>query len=192
MFFVAHDQVPNNRLKDVSYGRIVVGYRPQKEEPHRTRLTAGRVLIDYAGYVRTPTADITTAKIIINSTISTSGARYMCCDIKNFDLGTTLIRYEYIKYLLIYYQMISSRNITSVTLYTPVIYTMKFEKECTGSHRQESLPISNWSEDRNPGGMHHASTHEAYGSTNGDLSYFHWWLMSLGSNILEKNTQNTF
>ena len=78
------------------------------------------------------------------------------------------------------------------TMNTTGIYTVKYEKECTVSHSQESLPISNWSEDRNPGGMHHASTHEAYGSTNGDLSYFHWWLMSLGSNISEKNTQNTF
>ena len=41
MFFIAQDQVPRDRLKDVTYGRIVVDYRPKKEEPHRTRLTVG-------------------------------------------------------------------------------------------------------------------------------------------------------
>ena len=33
-FFIEKDQVPRDQLKDISYGRIVVDYRPQKEEPH--------------------------------------------------------------------------------------------------------------------------------------------------------------
>ena len=93
MLFIAHDQVPKYRLKDVSYGRIIVNYIPHKEEPHRTRLTVGGGggLIDCAGYVSTPTAYITTEKLIIKSNISTLGARYMCCDIKNLYLVTPLI-----------------------------------------------------------------------------------------------------
>ena len=91
MLFVAHDWVPKDRLKDVSYGRIVVNYIPQKEEPHRTILNVGSNLIDYVVDVSTPTADINTANLVINGTISTPGARYMCCDIKNFYLGTPLI-----------------------------------------------------------------------------------------------------
>ena len=82
MLFIALDQVPRDQFKDVSYGRIIVDYKPQKEEPHRTRLTVGVNLIDYAGYVSTPTEDITTAKLIINSTIYTARARYICCEIK--------------------------------------------------------------------------------------------------------------
>ena len=35
MFFVAHYQVTRDQLKDVIYGRMVVDYIPQKEEPHR-------------------------------------------------------------------------------------------------------------------------------------------------------------
>ena len=50
-----------------------------------------------AGYVIIPTADITTAKLVINSTISKPGARYMCCDIKTFYLVTPLLVYDYIK-----------------------------------------------------------------------------------------------
>ena len=68
-FFVAKYKVPRDRIKDVAYGRIVVDYQPQKEEPHRIRLTVGVNLICCSGYVRTPTADITTAKLITNSTI---------------------------------------------------------------------------------------------------------------------------
>ena len=65
-----------------SYERIVVDYRPQKEEPHRKKLTVGGNLINYTGDIITPTAEITTANSIVNSTISTPVARYMCCNIK--------------------------------------------------------------------------------------------------------------
>ena len=60
-------------------------------------MTAGGNLIDYPFELTTKTADITTAKILWNSVISTEGARYMCVDIKNFYLGTPLDRFEYMK-----------------------------------------------------------------------------------------------
>ena len=96
-FFIPYDQIPNDRKGDVTYGRICVDYRPQKKEPERTRLTVGGNLIDFPGDVSTPTADTTTAKLIINSTISTPGAKYMYGDIKNFYLGTPMARYEYMR-----------------------------------------------------------------------------------------------
>ena len=79
-----------DRLKYVTYGRIVVDYRTQKEEPHKTQLNVGDNLIFYTGYVSTQTADITTAKLIINSTIYTPGERYMSYDIKKLLLGNTI------------------------------------------------------------------------------------------------------
>ena len=83
-FFITKYQVPRYLLKYVTYGRIVVDYIPQKEEPHILQLTVGGGgLIVFSGYFITPTEEITTAKIIINSTISTPGARYMCCDTKD-------------------------------------------------------------------------------------------------------------
>lgn len=97
IFFIPHDKVPQDRRKDVTYGRICVDYRPQKKEPNRTRLTVGGNLIDYPGDVSTPTADTTTAKLVVNSTISTPKAKYMCGDIKNFYLGTPMARYEYMR-----------------------------------------------------------------------------------------------
>ena len=56
-----------------------------------------REFISYAEDINTQTADISTSKIISNSTISTPGERYMCCDINNFYLGTPLSRYKYIE-----------------------------------------------------------------------------------------------
>jgi hypothetical protein len=55
--------------------------------------------LDYSGNVSTSTADITTFKILINSTLSTEDAATMMIDIKNDYLGTPLPRFEYIKML---------------------------------------------------------------------------------------------
>ena len=51
-------------------------------------------MINYPGYVSTPTSDTTTAKIVINSTISTPKAEYIVGDVNNFYLGTIMTRYE--------------------------------------------------------------------------------------------------
>ena len=96
-FFRKYQDIPADRRKDVTYGRVVVDYRPQKEDPNCTRLTVGGNQIKYPGNVSTPTAAITTANLAINSTISTLRAHYMCCDLGNFYLGTPLDRYEYIR-----------------------------------------------------------------------------------------------
>jgi hypothetical protein len=55
--------------------------------------------LDYSGVVATTTADITTFKILINSTLSTEDAAMMMMDIKNYYLGTPLPRFEYMKML---------------------------------------------------------------------------------------------
>jgi hypothetical protein len=56
--------------------------------------------LHYSGDVATSTADITTFKILINSTFSTEDAAVMMMDIKNYYLGTPLPRFEYMKMLL--------------------------------------------------------------------------------------------
>ena len=39
--FIRKSQIPADRLKDVTYGRIVVDYMPHKAEPNRLHLTTG-------------------------------------------------------------------------------------------------------------------------------------------------------
>jgi hypothetical protein len=56
--------------------------------------------LDYSGDVAPSTADLTTFKILINSTLSTADATMMMMDIKNYYLGTPLPRFEYMKMLL--------------------------------------------------------------------------------------------
>jgi hypothetical protein len=50
--------------------------------------------------VATSTADITTFKILLNSTPSMKDAEVMIMDITNYYLGTPLPRYEYMRMLL--------------------------------------------------------------------------------------------
>ena len=53
-------KIPRDRV--VTYARIVIDYRPQKDDPNRVRITAGGNLIEYPHELTTRTADITTAK----------------------------------------------------------------------------------------------------------------------------------
>jgi hypothetical protein len=49
--------------------------------------------LNFNGETATSTADITTFKILINSTLSTKDAKMMMMDIKNYYLGTPLPKY---------------------------------------------------------------------------------------------------
>jgi hypothetical protein len=77
--------------------KIVVDYCPQKEDPHRIRIIAGGNLIQYNGDVSTRTADLTTSKLLWNSVLSTRDAKYMCLDIKKFNLTAMLEYFEYMQ-----------------------------------------------------------------------------------------------
>jgi hypothetical protein len=74
----------------VTYGSFVVDIKDHKEEKERTRLTVGGDQIEYPGDKSTRTAGLTTAKILINSVISTLGAKFLVIDINNFYLNTPL------------------------------------------------------------------------------------------------------
>jgi hypothetical protein len=97
-FFIKLTNVPKD-IK-ITYGKIVCDYKPHKKEKERVRLTVGGDILDYSSDVATSTADITTFKILINSTLSTEDAAMMMMDIKNYYLGTPLPRFEYMKMML--------------------------------------------------------------------------------------------
>jgi hypothetical protein len=94
-FLIPKSNLPNDHK--VTYGRIVASIQPQKKETHRTRLTVIGDCLDYPGAVSTPTAKLTTAKCVLNRTISTPNARFMVVNIKDFYLNTPLERYEYMR-----------------------------------------------------------------------------------------------
>ena len=97
ILFIAKEYLPADIWKDVRYGCIVVSYCPEKSDPNRFRLTVGGNCVNYPGDCGTPTADMLTEKLLINSVISTKGAKFMSIDIKNFYLNTPMSRYEYMR-----------------------------------------------------------------------------------------------
>jgi hypothetical protein len=88
------------KYRKITYGKIVFDYKSHKKEKERVRLTVGGDRLDHSGDVATSTADITTFKILINSTLSTEDAAMMMMDIKHYYLGTPLPRFEYMKMML--------------------------------------------------------------------------------------------
>jgi hypothetical protein len=95
---IRKDKVPKARAKDVTYGLITCLVRPEKlDEPNRTRLVAGGDRVHYPGNAGTPTANLITVKIFINSIISTDGAKFMTMDIRDFYLNTPMARYRYMQ-----------------------------------------------------------------------------------------------
>jgi hypothetical protein len=54
-------------------------------------------LINHPGEVSTKTANLCTAKLLLNSVISTPAAQFMTGNLKEFYLGTPMDRYEYMQ-----------------------------------------------------------------------------------------------
>jgi hypothetical protein len=75
--------------------QLVVTKRPMKTNPRRVRVTVGGDQLDYPFNISTRTAGLTTAKILFNSVVSTSNAKFCTMDIKDFYLNTPMERYKY-------------------------------------------------------------------------------------------------
>jgi hypothetical protein len=95
ILFIAYENVPLGCI--ATYPRVVVADKPHKANPIRVRITIGGDRITYLDEVSTKTADLATAKILLNSTISTPDARWMTVDIKDFYLNTPMSKFEYMK-----------------------------------------------------------------------------------------------
>ena len=75
---------------------MVPDIRPHKPDPLRVRITVGGGNIELDYDVGTPTADLSTVKILINSTLSTPVAKWCGCDLVNMYLNTDLTTNEYL------------------------------------------------------------------------------------------------
>ena len=95
LFFINKHKMSSDCLKDMTNGRIVCNGRPQKEEVNRTRLTVDGSRINIDMDCGTPTASLLAVKLLLNSVISTPGAKFLGLDLKDFYLNTPLARPEY-------------------------------------------------------------------------------------------------
>jgi hypothetical protein len=95
--FIRQDNVPIDQRKDIMYGRVCVNYHPEKADPNCTCLTVGGNRITYPRDCGTPTVDMVTVKINLNSVVSTKGARYCTIDLKDFYLNTPMACTEFMR-----------------------------------------------------------------------------------------------
>eukprot|EP00957_Ditylum_brightwellii_P192060 14620909-Ditylum_brightwellii.AAC.1 len=72
-------------------------YCPQQANPHHIYLTVGGDHVEYPHKVSTPNANLFTSKLLINSVVSTPGAKFMTADIISLNLNMLLDKYEYMK-----------------------------------------------------------------------------------------------
>ena len=76
--------MPDDRFKDVTYGKFECSVRPLKvDKPNRTGLVMGGDRINYVGEVGNPMAEMLLVKILFNRVVSTPGAKFMAIDISN-------------------------------------------------------------------------------------------------------------
>jgi len=95
IFFVHKHEIPQDRLKDITYIKFVMSVRTEKDDPNCIRATLDGNLIHYPDDVGTPTADLLLIKNFLNSVISSDGAKFATADLSNFYLITPLKRPEY-------------------------------------------------------------------------------------------------
>lgn len=93
--FIKFHEIPKN--KRPTYAQVVSEFRPHKPDPYRIRITAGGNLIVYLDDKSQPTSDIVTAKILLNSVISTPNAKFLGLDIKNMYLHSGLPEPEFMR-----------------------------------------------------------------------------------------------
>ena len=97
MFFIKKIAVSADKWRDVTYGQIVVDYRPDKTNPCCTRLTVGGGRVKYLGDFSTPSVELTAVNPLLNIIVSTLNAKFMTIDIKYFNLNTLMARSKYMR-----------------------------------------------------------------------------------------------
>ena len=94
LFFIPIQQL----FKDckATYLHVVCTDCPKKPQPCHVCWTVGGNCVQYPGDMSTKMADITTAKILFNSVLSTPSTKFMTINLKDFYLGTPIECYKYI------------------------------------------------------------------------------------------------
>ena len=96
--FIPRSKVPSGRK--VTYPRLVASLRLHKKEQNRVQVTIGGDRLDFEGPTSTQTASLITTKCLVNSILSTRGAKFMTADIDRYYYGTPLAIFEYMRMAL--------------------------------------------------------------------------------------------
>ena len=94
IYFTSKSYILKDRLREVTYGQVVLAYEPDKLGMDRCRLTVGGDRKVCLFDVSAPTAELPRIKMLLNSVLLVPGATYFSVDISNFYLGTSMERSE--------------------------------------------------------------------------------------------------
>jgi hypothetical protein len=98
IFYLIHAEIRCTlKVRTVKYARNVINHCPQKDDPNCVWITVGRNLINYPYELTTHTANMASAKILLNSVTNTPGAKFGGANIKHMYLKTPLDQYEYMQ-----------------------------------------------------------------------------------------------
>jgi hypothetical protein len=122
--YIRHDDLPHGRK--ATYARFLANKGPHKIEKKRVRLTVGGNLIHYPDKVSTPSADLTTIKILI-------------FDLKEFYIGTPMVRKEYmcIDITSIPHSIIDQYHLLDL-VHNGFLFWSQLAAACMASHKQAS------------------------------------------------------
>ncbi len=76
----------------MTHGTILCNVHPKKEELNQTRLTMGSDKINILMICGIPMTSLLTVKLLLNSIVSTPGAKFLGMDLQNFYLTTPVER----------------------------------------------------------------------------------------------------
>jgi hypothetical protein len=114
IFFAQKEDIPCNRKGNKTYARIICPFCNGKKDKYRTRITMGGNLVNYPGDCRTPTANLLTVKLLLNSVISTPNRKFVTLNLKDFNLRMPMKRYKYFRKLELFPQdIIDEYDLTS-------------------------------------------------------------------------------
>eukprot|EP00804_Cyclotella_cryptica_P024290 CCRYP_012554-RA/>CCRYP_012554-RA protein AED:0.40 eAED:0.41 QI:0/0/0/1/0/0/2/0/498 len=189
--FIAHNEIPPQRRRHLRTHRCQLP--TEKDDPYRIRLTVGGNRITYPGDCGTPTADMLTTKILLNSAISTKGARFMTIDIKDFYLNTPMVRPEYMRLKLsdIPDHIIKLYKLDKLVTTDGYAYVL-IQKECTVSHRRASSLNNSLKKGWPSKATGKVPSHLVSGNTTGALSPSLYVLTTSVSNMSASNMHSTF
>jgi hypothetical protein len=95
IIFIQRKDILNDRKPNVMYLWVCVNYCLENEDPNHTQVTVGGNLIHYPGNCGTPTVNMVTVKLHLNSIISTKKACYCTIDLKNFYINMPMDQPEF-------------------------------------------------------------------------------------------------
>ena len=80
--------------KSITYSIMVCDHWPLKTEPNQCRLVVGGDKLTYENEIAAPAANLLEIKLMVNSVISTKGAKFLSVDIEDFFLNVRARIYE--------------------------------------------------------------------------------------------------